>query len=135
MVEQIISEEGKSIVLEPLDGVSGWTRFGSWLLERVLMIVTLGIGWIIWAIALRGTGQTPAKKMMNLTIWDLETNAPMTLERMIIMRGLAGGLVAGFALPLTLYVLAFMPFWDKNNRDLHDKVSRSSVIATPGQVL
>jgi|TARA_B100001540_G_scaffold194704_1_gene171526 hypothetical protein len=135
MVEQIISEEGKSIVLEPLDGVSGWTRFGSWLLERVLMIVTLGIGWIIWAITLRGTGQTPAKKMMNLTIWDLETNAPMTLERMIIMRGLAGGLVAGFALPLTLYVLAFMPFWDKNNRDLHDKVSRSSVIATPGQVL
>ena len=135
MVEQIISEEGKSIVLEPLDGVSGWTRFGSWLLERVLMIVTLGIGWIIWAITLRGTGQTPAKKMMNLTIWDLETNAPMTLERMIIMRGLAGGLVAGFALPLTLYVLAFMPFWDKNNRDLHDKVSRSSVIATPDQVL
>ena len=135
MVEQIISEEGKSIVLEPLDGVSGWTRFGSWLLERVLMIVTLGIGWIIWAITLRGTGQTPAKKMMNLTIWDLETNAPMTLERMIIMRGLAGGLFAGFALPLTLYVLAFMPFWDKNNRDLHDKVSRSSVIATPGQVL
>ena len=135
MVEQIISEEGKSIVLEPLDGVSGWTRFGSWLLDRVLMIVTLGIGWIIWAITLRGTGQTPAKKMMNLTIWDLETNAPMTLERMIIMRGLAGGLVAGFALPLTLYVLAFMPFWDKNNRDLHDKVSRSSVIATPGQVL
>ncbi len=135
MVEQIISEEGKSIVLEPLDGVSGWTRFGSWLLERVLTIVTLGIGWIIWAIALRGTGQTPAKKMMNLTIWDLETNAPMTLERMIIMRGLVGGLVAGFALPLTLYVLAFMPFWDKNNRDLHDKVSRSSVIATPSQVL
>ena len=104
MVEQIISEEGKSIVLEPLDGVSGWTRFGSWLLERVLMIVTLGIGWIIWAITLRGTGQTPAKKMMNLTIWDLETNAPMTLERMIIMRGLVGGLVAGFALPLTLYL-------------------------------
>ena len=135
MVEPIISEEKKNIVLEPLEGVSGWTRFGSWLLERVLMIVTLGIGWIIWAITLRGSGQTPAKKMMNLTIWDLETNAPMTLERMIIMRGLVGGLVAGFALPLTLYILAFMPFWDKNNRDLHDKVSRSSVIATPGQVL
>ena len=135
MVEQIISEEGKSIVLEPLDGVSGWTRFGSWLLERVLMIVTLGIGWIIWAIALRGTGQTPAKKMMNLTIWDLETNAPMTLGKMFIMRGLCAGLIAGFALPLTLYTLAFMPFCDKNNRDLHDKVSRSSVIATPGQVL
>tara|TARA_Y100000590_G_scaffold452682_1_gene596282 strand:- start:64 stop:471 length:408 start_codon:yes stop_codon:yes gene_type:complete len=135
VVDQIISEERKNILLEPLDGVSGWTRFGSWLLERVLMIVTLGIGWIIWAITLRGTGQTPAKKIMNLTIWDLETNAPMTLERMIIMRGLVGGLVAGFALPLTLYILAFMPFWDKNNRDLHDKVSRSSVIATPGQVL
>ncbi len=135
MVEQIISEQGKSIVLEPLNGVSGWTRFGSWLLERVLTIVTLGIGWIIWAIALRGTGQTPAKKMMNLTIWDLETNAPMTLEKMFIMRGIVGGLVAGIALPLTLYVLAFMPFWDKNNRDLHDKVSRSSVIATPGQIL
>ena len=62
MVEQIISEEGKSIVLEPLDGVSGWTRFGSWLLERVLTIVTLGIGWIIWAITLGVQVKHPQKK-------------------------------------------------------------------------
>ena len=135
MVEQIAGAEQGSQALEPLDGVSGWTRFGSWLLERVLTIVTLGVGWIIWAIALRGTGQTPAKKMMNLTIWDLETNAPMTLGKMFVMRGIVGGIVAGIALPFTLYILAFMPFWDKNNRDLHDKVSRSSVIATPNQTL
>ena len=135
MDQQVVSEGRRSLLLEPLDGVSGWTRFGSWLLERVLVIVTLGIGWIIWAITLRGTGQTPAKKIMNLTVWDLETNTPMTHGKMFVMRGVVGGLVAGIALPLTLYVMAFMPFWDKNNRDLHDKVSRSSVIATPGQVL
>ena len=54
MVEQIAGAGQGSQALEPLDGVSGWTRFGSWLLERVLTIVALGVGWIIWAIALRG---------------------------------------------------------------------------------
>ena len=116
-------------------GVSGWARLGAALLEALLGLVTLGIGWVIWACTLSGTGQTPAKKLLNQTVLDLETNAPMTLGKMLGMRWLLGGVVATFAIPLTIYVIAFMPFWDKRNQNLWDKVSNSLVITTPNTVI
>ena len=116
-------------------GVSGWARFGAALFEALLALVTLGIGWVIWACTLSGTGQTPAKKLLNQTVLDLGTNAPMSLGKMLGMRWLVGGLVAMFAIPLTIYVLAFMPFWDKRNQNIWDKVSNSLVITTPNSVI
>ena len=126
-------------------GVSGWARFGAWLLDYfIIMTVTLSVpilgialivGWIIWACTLSGTGQTPAKKLLNQTVIDLETGKPMTLGRMFGMRGLLGGLVAVISIPLTIYVIAFMPFWDKRNQNIWDKVSNSLVVRTPNSVL
>tara|TARA_B100000953_G_C17846536_1_gene366853 strand:+ start:142 stop:549 length:408 start_codon:yes stop_codon:yes gene_type:complete len=115
---------------ENLIGVSGWARLGAYVLDYVLFFVTLVIGWIIWALSLRGTGQTPARKMMNQRVWDLDTNAPMSHGKMFLMRGIVGGLVEGIALACTLYILAFMPFWDKKNQTICDKVSSSLVVET-----
>ena len=67
-------------------GVSGWLRFGTAIVENLLIIVTLGIGWIIWAFTLSGKGQTPAKKLLNQTVIDLDTGKPMKLGRMFWMR-------------------------------------------------
>ena len=126
-------------------GVSGWARYGAWLLDYIIIMsvtllvpilgIALIVGWIIWACTLSGTGQTPAKKLLNQTVIDLETGKPMTLGRMFGMRGLLGGLVAYFAVPLTIFVIAFMPFWDKRNQNLWDKVSNSLVVRTPNSVL
>ena len=126
-------------------GVSGWARFGAWLLDWFVVCVgfallpllglALLVGWIIWACTLSGTGQTPAKKLLNQTVIDLETGKPMTLGRMFGMRGLLGGLVALMTIPLTIYVLAFMPFWDKRNQNIWDKVSNSLVVRTPNSIL
>jgi len=134
----IIMEQrnGKGVSIgESSVGVSGWARFGAALLDGLLMLVTLYIGWIIWACTLSGTGQTPAKKLLNQTVLDLETNAPMTLGKMFGMRGIVGGLVAMIAIPLTIYIIAFMPFWDKRNQNIWDKVSNSLVVRTPNTVL
>ncbi len=134
----IIMEQrnGKGVSIgESSVGVSGWARFGAALLEGLLALVTLYIGWIIWACTLSGTGQTPAKKLLNQTVIDLETGKPMTLGRMFGMRGLLGGLVAVISIPLTIYVIAFMPFWDKRNQNIWDKVSNSLVVRTPNSVL
>ena len=134
----IIMEQrnGKGVSIgEGSVGVSGWARFGAYLLDTLLGLVTLGIGWVIWACTLSGTGQTPAKKLLNQTVIDLETGKPMTLGRMFGMRGLLGGLVALMTIPLTIYVIAFMPFWDKRNQNIWDKVSNSLVVRTPNSVL
>lgn len=37
-----------------------WTRLGSYLLEGLLLLVTLFIGWVIWASMTARTGQTLA---------------------------------------------------------------------------
>lgn len=48
------------------------------------------------------------------------------------MRDPLAGIVAYFAVALTLGVLLFMPFWDRRNQNLRDKVSTptSSAIQT-----
>ena len=32
------------------------------------MICTLGIGWLLWALATSGKGRTPVKKLLSLTV-------------------------------------------------------------------
>jgi uncharacterized RDD family membrane protein YckC len=41
-------------------------RLGALALDAALMILTLGIGWIIWSMIVWGEGQTPAKKILKL---------------------------------------------------------------------
>ena len=44
------------------------------------------------------------------------------------MRGLIADLVASFAIILTLGVLMFMPFWDRRNHTLWEKLSGTHVV-------
>ena len=115
---------------EELIGVPAGARFLAYLLECVLVLVTLVIGWLIWAATLSGTGQTPAKKLMGLTVIDLQTKKPMTMGRMFWMRGIVAGFVAQIGIFFTLGILLFMPFWDKRNQNLWDRVSASIVVNT-----
>jgi hypothetical protein len=44
--------------------------FGDLLLENVLFVITLGVGWIIWFVVVAPNGQTPAKKLLHVRIHD-----------------------------------------------------------------
>lgn len=108
-----------------------WLRLGAYFVEGILMLVTLGIGWIIWAAMIAGNGQTPAKKIMGLRVIDSSTIRPVGMGKMFWMRGLVAGFVAGIAIPITLGILLLMPFWDKRNQNLWDKISSSYVVSDP----
>ena len=114
--------------------VSPWGRLGAYLLESILAIFTLGIGWLIWAAMIAGRGQTPAKQILNQRVIDASTYRPVGFARLFWMRGLLGGLVASLAIPVTLGILLFMPFWDKRNQNLWDKVSSTYVVSDPTDV-
>lgn len=58
-------------------------RFGAFLLEALLTIVTCGIGWLVWAVVLWQQSTTPAKKMLGMRIVDVETGAPATMNQML----------------------------------------------------
>ena len=76
-------------------GVAGvGSRLGAFLLDSLLLSVTLGIGWLIWA-------------------------------------AIVAGLVASFAITFTIGILLFMPFWDRRNQTLWDKVSGTLVVSDP----
>ena len=116
--------------VQEITAVSPWARLGALCLESLLLIVTFGVGWTVWALTLSGKGQTPAKKLLNHTVVDINTNQPLGLARMFWLRGILGGLVANIAIPLTFGILALMPFWDSKKQNIWDKVSGSHVIPT-----
>jgi len=108
--------------------VSPWGRLGAYLLEAILVTVTLGIGWLIWAATIGGTGQTPAKRLLKHRVINAATMRPAGLGKMFWGRGFLGGIVAGFAITITIGILLLMPFWDKRNQNLWDKVSNTYVV-------
>ena len=106
-------------------------RIVAYLVEGLLMTVTLFIGWLIWAAMLADEGQTPAKKILGQRVVGATTLQPAGFGTMLVLRGLVGGLVAAIGIGLTLGVLLFMPFWDKRNQNLWDKVSGTLVVDDP----
>ena len=111
--------------------VSPWGRLGAYVLEAVLVTVTLGIGWLIWAAIIASQGQTPAKRILGHRVVMQDTGQTAGFARMFWVRGLLAGLVASVAsvaIPITLGILLFMPFWDKNNENIWDKVSGTRVV-------
>ncbi len=110
---------------------SPWKRLGSWFLEELLILVTLGIGWLIWGALVGSVGQTPAKQLLKLRVVRLSNQRPVGLGTMFWVRGLLAGFVAYFAIVFTVGVLLFMPFWDRRNQNIWDKVSGTVVVDDP----
>jgi len=113
-------------------GVAGvGSRLGAALLDSLLLSVTFGIGWLIWAAIIAGKGQTPGKQLLKLRVVDATTARPIGFGRMFFMRGLVAGFVASVAILFTIGILLFMPFWDKRNQTIWDKVSGTIVVSDP----
>lgn len=110
---------------------SPWMRLAGYVLEAILQTVTLGIGWLVWAAVIAGKGQTPAKQLLKMRVVDTRDHRPVGFPRMFFMRGIVAGLVAGLAIVVTLGIILFMPFWDRRNQNLWDKVSSTVVVSDP----
>ena len=46
-------------------------RLGAYLIEVVLVIFTLGIGWLVWALIVFSRGQSPAKHLLDMRVVQL----------------------------------------------------------------
>lgn len=78
----------------PTQLASAGSRIGAALLDGLLMVVTLFIGWLIWSIVLWKQSTSPAKKMLGMTVVDANTGAPATIKQMV-MREVVGKWVVG----------------------------------------
>lgn len=102
------------------------SRLGAALLEGLLAVVTLGIGWLVWSFVLWGKGTTPAKSILKMKVVDA-TGRPLTLGAMALRELLLKPIIGGW----TLYIGYLWMLWDPNKQALYDKVQKTFVVADP----
>jgi uncharacterized RDD family membrane protein YckC len=113
----------------PYQLTSKGKRFGAFLLEIVLAIVTLGIGWLIWSIILWSKGQSPAKSLMKMRVLKLETGRAAEVGDMV-MRELLGKWVLGIV-PFYTLISSIIVLTDEKSQGLWDKIAGTVVIDDP----
>ncbi len=118
-------------VLVPL--ASPGKRFGGYLLEILLVIVTLVIGWIVWLFIAWGKGQTPAKQLLNMKYVDVNSGRVCdfgkSAVRDFVFRYLVAGLISAVTLYIGFLVMAFMTLdRDKNYQAGWDRMAGTVVI-------
>jgi len=106
-------------------------RLGQYLLEILLAIVTLVIGWIIWSLIVWGRGQTPAMQVLHIRAVKSSDGQTATWGTMFlrefVAKGLLMGIVSAVFFPAWI-VLAFMLLWDKQRQEVWDKIAGTLVV-------
>jgi uncharacterized RDD family membrane protein YckC len=103
-------------------------RFGAYLLDGLLAIVTLGIGWMIWSLIVWGQGYTPGKQLMKMKAVKLDTGESATWGTMFLREFVGKGIIGAIAIPITLGILAFMLLWDSKRQQVWDKVAGTVIV-------
>lgn len=109
-------------------------RLGAIVLDATLIVVTLGIGWVIWSLIVWGEGQTPAKKILKLRTINFTNGRPATWGHMGIREALipisvsiASGVTGGIAY-VAWIVVEIVFYFTKNQRTLRDYWVKTAVI-------
>ena len=112
-------------------------RFGGYLLDFVLILVTLLIGWLVWSLIIWRNGQTPAKQLLGMYCVSLGSRERAGWGTMfmrefvakVVIMNLLGLVTLGIA-PL---ILNFRLIWNKNRQEVWDSVAETVVArAVPG---
>lgn len=108
-------------------------RLGGMLLTVLLMVVTLGVGYLIWALIAWTKSTTPAKQVLGMKVVNASTLQPATTGEMW-MRQFLWPIVLMVGNFVTLGILslvdAFMVCSDKRQRIL-DRMATTYVVDDP----
>ena len=111
---------------------SPWKRYGANVVDNLLKLVTLWIGWFIWSCFTRQRGQSPGKQIVGLVVIDLDTNAPAEIGKMFLrdslLKGLLWGVIGLASCGIAPLVLVWMIFWDDKHQMLWDRMANTVVV-------
>ena len=109
-------------------------RLGAIVLDATLMVITFGIGWLIWSFIVWGEGQTPAKKILKLRTVNFTNGRPATWGHMGIREGLipitvsiASGVTGGIA-SIAWIVVEIVFYFTKGQRTFRDYWVKTAVV-------
>jgi uncharacterized RDD family membrane protein YckC len=106
--------------------VSPGRRVAAALLDVLLMVVTLGAGWLIWAMFTWPAGQTPAKRLLGHVVADGITGLPLTRRKMAVREMCLKLALNVVTLTAFAWIDCFFVFTE--HRTLHDRISNSVVV-------
>jgi uncharacterized RDD family membrane protein YckC len=109
-------------------------RIGAYFLAIPLVIVTLGIGYVIWGLIVWAQGTTPALQLLGMRCWRPETGRVASFGVMAL-REIIGRLVDNILWFITALVSFFLFLTGKERKALHDHVAGTVVVYDPDKVL
>ena len=110
-------------------------RSGAYLLDIVLFLLTVVIGYIIWWLIVLGRGQTPGKQIVGIYVVKDNGEASgwgYTFLREFAIKGILVGLIAAFTFEIFWIVDNLWAAWDKDKQTLHDKIIGTLVVQDIG---
>jgi uncharacterized RDD family membrane protein YckC len=102
------------------------------VLDVLIAIFTLVIGWLLWALIVTfKNGQTPGKVIVGIRVVK-DNGEPsgwgLTFLREIVVKGVLVGLINSVTFGLFWIFNYFWPLWDRNLQALHDKMVSTVVV-------
>ena len=111
-------------------------RLGGYLLDVLLVIVTLVIGWIVWSLIVWARGQTPGKQLLKMRCVRLSTGRRATWGTMALREFVGKYLIMSLISAVTVgigpIVLYFMLLWTQKRQELWDFIANTIVVDDPG---
>ena len=124
-IESTVQEDSATELASP------GARLGSHLLEALLAIFTLGIGWLVWSFVIWGQGTTPGHKILKQYIVNEKTGKDFTWGQMFVreflIKGILIPLLSAFSFGIVYLVDSLMVTRD-DRKTLHDRICGSIVV-------
>lgn len=106
-------------------------RVIAFLLDIVLIPLTLVIGYLIWWLIVLGRAQTPGKQIVGIQVVK-DTGEPVgwgyMFLREFVIKGLLGGFLYTIAVGIYFVVDHIWPLFDDDRQTLHDKMVSTLVV-------
>lgn len=109
-------------------------RIGAFFLRFVLIIVTLGVGYLVWGLVTWTRGTTPALQVLGCKLWVPDQQQLPGFWRSVL-RNLVGGIVEGIVFPIIAIVSFVLFLATSEHKSLHDMIGGTLVVHDPDRVL
>lgn len=111
--------------------VNNGARFWAAVLDGLLMLVTLFVGWLVWSVILYSQSTSPAKKILGLHIVDAKTGAPATMQQMLLREVLGKIVLGSITRGITGLVSGVMILVLPTRQGIHDYIGKTVVVRKP----
>lgn len=116
----LLDQEGTVVMATRL------SRLGASIVNVLLMVITLFIGWVIWWFIVAPKGQNPGKAVVGLRV--IKTDGTAVRTGGMFVRGLLT-FICGL---IPLYLDYLWILWDRDAQTLHDKLADTVVVKANG---